>query len=469
MCALPLQNNLAFGPCLDVHRSDKSGRVYEGFAETPDLTAKFARAAVRGIQGTDLMSGWTMMATLKHWAAGGGTANGGGHGNANTAPNIGVMANIHFPPFLAGVRAGAACVMTGYQSVFGTVMSTNRALVTDTLKTKYGFDGFVITDWATANGQEVACINAGHDMCMTVDPPNFQTIVRNAVNGGSISSTRLNDAVKRILRVKYRMGLFTNPWPNTGLNNVLASAEYRAVARACVRKSLVLLKNDVVGAAAVLPLSKTAQIHVVGAFADNLGYQCGGWSATGITIADNTNVLSTGNQNDEGWQGTAVAHAINGATTILQGIRAVQSGATYSASAAGIPSTTSVIVCVVGETPYAEDTGDRTDITLASDQIALVQACAASGKPVVTILITGRPNALGTIPTNSKGLVAAWLPGTEGRGVSDVLFGDYRFSGKLSVTWPASNAQDPINTGSMGDNTGSGGNPLFAYGFGLTD
>jgi beta-glucosidase len=464
MCCVVLQNNECFAPCLDVHRSDKSGRVYEGFAETPELTVPFARAAVRGIQGTDLTSGYTMMATLKHWAAGGGTVNGGGHADATTAPNMGVMAKIHFPPFAAAVKAGAAMVMTGYQSVFGSVMATNKQLVTDTLKTAYGFDGVVITDWATAIGKEVACVNAGHDLCMTVTPSSFVGIIKPAVSNGSISAARFTDAVKRNLRVKFRMGLFQNPWPNSNLNNYLASQEYRNVARACVRKSMVLLKNT----NNVLPLSKTANVHVVGVWADNMGYQCGGWSATGFSIGNNTNMLNGG---DEGWQGTANAHLVPGATTILQGIQAVRSANTYSPNASGIPSTAGVIVVVVGETPYAEDNGDRTDITLASDQIALVQACAtaAGTRPVVTILITGRPNALGTIPNNSAALVAAWLPGTEGEGVSDVLFGDYKFSGKLSVTWPASNSQDPINTGNMGDNTGSGGNPLFAYGFGLTD
>jgi beta-glucosidase len=386
MSCLPLQNNETFAPCLDVHRSDRSGRVYEGFAETPELTVPYARAAVRGIQGSDLTSGYTMMATLKHWAAAGGTAQGGGHGNANTVPNLGILANIHFPPFLAGVKAGAAIVMTGYQSVFGTPMAVNKQLVTDTLKTGWGFDGFVITDWATANGREVDCINAGHDMCMTVaDPRAFPGIIKNAVNGGSISQARFSDAVKRILRVKMRMGLFENPWPNPGLNNYLSSKEYRDVARACVRKSLVLLKND---DNTTLPLLKTAKVHVVGTLANNIGYQCGGWSATGCTVAENTNNLPPGGE--EGWQGTGTAGAITGATTIWQGILAACPTATKSDDANNISADASIIVVVVGEPTYAEDNGDVTDITLNNlaggkfqgapkppDQIALVQACKA--------------------------------------------------------------------------------------------
>jgi beta-glucosidase len=465
LCCLPLQNNVTFGPCLDVHRSDKSGRVYEGFAETPELTTPLVRAAVRGIQGTDLASGYTLMATLKHWAAAGGTVDGGGHANANTAPNMGIMANIHFPPFLAGIKAGAGSVMTGYQSVFDGVMATNKQLVTDTLKTKYGFDGFVITDWATSGGKEAACVNAGHDMCMTVKPNTFRPIIQAALQNGAIPKTRLDDAVRRVLRAKFRLGLFENPWPNLGLNNYLSSQEYRDVARACVRKTLVLLKND----AKTLPLSKTAKIHVVGAWADNLGYQCGGWSATGISLADSTNTYTGNDEWYEGWQGTNNAHTINGATTILQAIRSVQPAATYAANATGIPEDANVVVVVVGETPYAEDAGDRTDISLSAEHQSLVQACKASGKPVVTILITGRPNVLGTIPANSSALVAAWLPGTEGKGISDVLFGDFGFVGKLSHTWPKNTNQDPINFGAMGDKVGSDVTaPLYAYGFGLT-
>ena len=452
MCCIPLYNNVNFAPCIDVHRTDLSGRVYEGFSETPEVASMMARAAVRGTQGTDLTSPYTMAATLKHWAAAGGTAQGQGHGDVNTAPNMGIISQIHFPPFRAGVNAGAASVMTGYQSVFGTPMAVNTQLVTDTLKNKWGFDGFVVTDWGTSSGREVSCMNAGHDLFMTIDVNSFPNIIKNALSNNQISQNRLDDAVRRLLRIKFRLGLFENPWPDLRLNNYLDSDIYRAVARACVRKSLVLLKNE----NSTLPISKTANVHVVGEWADNLGYQCGGWSATSGT-------------GDEGWQGSSVAHGIPGATTILQGIQSICKGTvTYATNASNIPASANVIVVAVGETPYAEDAGDRTDITISTDHQNLVASCAASGKPVVTILITGRPMALNTIPNNSKALVAAWLPGTEGGGIADVLFGDYNFTGKLSHTWPASNSQEPINTGNMGDATGSGGNPLYPFGYGLS-
>jgi len=477
MCCLPLYNNENFAPCLDVHRDYRSGRVYESFGESPDLVSHMAKAAIRGIQGTDLTSGYTMMATIKHWAAA-GAVDQGKTGNSGVCPNISaatsILSKIHFPGYYAAVKAGAASVMTGYPAVHNTCMAINKEFVTDTLKTSWKFDGFVITDWATSAGREGQSALAGNDLLMTIDPTEAANQLR------SIDINRINDAVRRLLREKFRMGLFENPMPNLALNNYLASQDYRNVARACVRKSLVLLKND----GKVLPLSKTAKVHVVvGSVGDNMGYQCGGWSSTGSTLPDNTNVL---NGADEGWQGTSVANAINGATTIWKGISASCPTATKSADATGIPADASVIVVVVGEPPYAEVNGDVSDITLNQltgiasaklpDQIALVQACktAAGTRPVVTILVTGRPNALGTIPDNSNALVAAWLPGTEGNGVSDVLFAETvngapcDFSGKLAFTWPASNAQNPIHTSIQGDATGSGGTPLYTFGWGLT-
>jgi beta-glucosidase len=468
MMCLPLYNNENFAPCLDVHRDYRSGRVYESFGESPELVSLMARAAVRGCQGTDLTSGYTMAATLKHWAAAGGSGNGITRytANVNTA-TFDVLAKIHFPPFAAAIKAGAVGVMSGYPDFMGTPMVTNKQLITDVLKDQkgMGFDGFVITDWATSadlnddnRSKYKESIEAGHDMLMTVDPDKVVPKIE------GIDTSRINDAVRRLLRTKFRMGLFENPFPNDKLNDYLASKAYRDVARACVRKSLVLLKNE----KNALPLSKTAKIYVVGDWADNLGYQCGGWSATGTTIADNTNKF-TGN--NEGWQGTSTPHAIKDATTIWEGIKAACSNATYTKDANNIQSDADVIVVVVGEEPYAETDGDRPDINLNNSQIQLVEACKAkaNGKPVVTILVTGRPNAIGSIPEKSDALVAAWLPGTEGNGVSDVLFNDYDFSGKLAFTWPKNNNQNPIHEGNLGDVTGSDKSaPLYKFGHGLT-
>ncbi len=459
-------NNENFAPCIDVPRNDKNGRVYEGWGENVDATAHFARAAVRGVQGTDLSSDYTMMATLKHFAGAGGTQDGQMHVCTNTG-TWAQMCRIHLPQFHAAVDAGAAAVMTAYNQFLNsptdngcTAMTEHKLLITDTLKNGWGFDGFVISDWdmgtdATVGGVTQGPINAvaaGLDVSMQPDNTmQFITAVKGAI-GGQIPQSRLDDAAKRSLRVKLRMGLFANPMPSALLQNYFADPVYRSVARACARKAIVLLKND----GATLPLKKTAKIHVVGAWADNLGVQCGGWSETG----------------GDAWQGSTTAHGITGGTSILMALQAgigATGSVTYTAGATGITANDDVVVVVVGETPYAEDAGYKADITLAADQIALVHACAASGRPVVTILLTGRPNVLGTIPTDSKALVAAWLPGTEGEGVTDVLYGDYNFVGKLPYTWPANNNQEPLNEGSMGDAVGSDTSaPLYAYGYGLT-
>jgi beta-glucosidase len=459
-------NNVDFAPCIDLPRNDKYGRVYEGFSEVTADACKMARAAVRGLQGTDLSSDYTMIATAKHYAGAGGTQDGVMRGQANTG-SWAVLCKLHLPQFRAAVEAGVASVMTSYNS-FVTSATDNgqtnctehKILITDSLKNGWGFDGFTISDWMQVYAPTwnppinriAGAFNAGLDVSMS--PQDANGLISNLKNlvPGTIPQSRVDDAVRRCLRVKLRMGLFEKPLPKQELQNYLDSPEYRSVARACVRKSLVLLKNQ----NNVLPLKKNGRIHVVGAWADNLGVQCGGWSETG----------------GDAWQGSTVAHGIAGATTIYQAIQAVANAnggtVTYNSAATNIPTNADVIVVVVGETPYAEDAGYRSDITLASDQQNLVATCAASGKPVVTILLTGRPNCLGSIPNNSTALVAAWLPGTEGGGVADVLFGDYNFVGKLKFTWPATNSQEPINTGNEGDATGSGGTPLYPYGHGLT-
>jgi beta-glucosidase len=465
-------NNVNFAPCIDVPRNDKNGRVYEGWGENGDATVHFARAAVRGLQGTDLSSDYSIIATCKHFAGAGGVTNGVMRSQAGTG-TWDQLCRIHLPAFHAAVNAGAASVMTSYNS-FPTsstnntqlAMTCHKTLITDTLKNGWGFSGFVISDWdmgtdASVGGVTQGPINAvaaGLDVSM--QPDNTIQFINAVIGaaGGQVPQARIDDGAKRSIRVKLRMGLFTKPMPNQTLGTLFSDASYRAVARACVRKSIVLLKNT----NTALPLSKTAKIHVVGAWADNMGVQCGAWSETG----------------GDAWQGSTTAHGIAGSTTILQalqaGINAAGGGAvTYNATAANIPATAEKIVVVVGETPYAEDAGYKGDVTLGTqggvDQPGLVQTCAASGKPVITILLTGRPNVLGTIPTNSTALVAAWLPGTEGTGVADVLYGDYNFVGKLPYTWPANNNQEPCNTGSMGDAVGSDVSaPLYTYGFGLT-
>ena len=462
MCAKP-GNNVDFAPCLDIPRDDRYGRVYEGWSENVDDVISLARASVRGLQGTDLSSDYTMIATAKHYAGAGGTWDGDMRGETKGA-TWKQLCRIHLPQFHAAVDAGVGSIMTAYNSYLTsasnnaqTSATSNKALITDTLKNGWGFDGFVISDWMQvynpgANIDRVADgFTAGLDVAMQPDLlDGLVAKIKSLVSTKTISMDRVNDAAKRHIRVKLRMGLFNNPMSKKELDNFTSAPEYRNVARACVRKSIVLLKNN----SKVLPLKKTAKIHLVGSWADNIGNMCGGWTFSG----------------GDPWQGANIPHGIPGATTIKEAFDAAIGPAgkvTYATTATAIPSDADVIVVVVGETPYAEGEGYRKDISLSTDHITLVQDCAASGKPVVTILITGRPNTLGSIPDKSTALVAAWLPGTEGKGVTDVLFGDFNFTGTLKFQWPKTTDQEPINYGDFGDRVGIGGLPLFTYGTGL--
>jgi beta-glucosidase len=270
----------------------------------------------------------------------------------------------------------------------------------------------------------------------------FYTTLTDLVEKGEVPMSRIDDAVTRILRTKFAMGLFDGKHPlvaDRALQASFGSAEHRAVARRAVRESLVLLKND----KHALPLSKTAKrIHVAGKSADDIGNQCGGWTIT--------------------WQGKS-GSPTTGGTTVLAALRGAAKGTeiTYSKDGSGAAGA-DVGVVIVGETPYAEGFGDRRDLTLAQEDLDAIANVKKAGIPVVVVLFSGRPMILGEALTSADALVAAWLPGTEGQGVVDVLLGDYKPTGKLSFTWPRSMEQLPIN---VGDATYD---PLFAYGYGLT-
>jgi beta-glucosidase len=279
--------------------------------------------------------------------------------------------------------------------------------------------------------------------------PNEDTTL-SLYNANAAGQARVTDAVKRVLRTKMKMGLFDRV--NTADPNVTAligCQAHRDIARECVRKSLVLLKN----ANGVLPIAKTKKVHLVGDFADNIGLQCGGWTIT--------------------WQGGAGATTIG--TTIKQGfVKLTQGTVTSSVDATGIPTDADVVIVCVGEKPYAEGDGDNGSLALSGNTIyngnnytQLIANCKATGKPLVCLLFSGRPMIITSEIQQCDAFVAVWLPGTEGDGVAEVLYGNYDFTGKLTHSWPTSYAQEPINTGSMGDATGSGGAPLFDYGFGL--
>lgn len=437
-----------FAPCLCVARNDRWGRTYESFGETPDLVSSMT-SIITGFQGQTLGGPASILATAKHYLGDGGTT--GGDDQGDTQLSEAQLRAIHLPPFQAAVQAGVGAIMVSFSSWNGVKMSADKYLLTTVLKGELGFDGFLVSDWAAIDqldgqpgftAQEVAtAINAGLDMIMV--PTDYRTFiadVRSDVQSGAIPMSRIDDAVTRILKKKFALGLFEHPMSDRSYASTIGSQAHRDLARQAVRESQVLLKND----NGILPLSKSGEkIFVAGKNADDLGNQAGGWTVS--------------------WQG-ASGDTIPG-TSILQGIRdAVAPGTTvtYSRDGSGIDSSYSVAVAVLGETPYAEGQGDRPgSMGLDSTDLATLQNLKRAGVPIVVVLVSGRPLDITAQLPDWSALVESWLPGSEGEGVSDVLFGDYNPTGKLPVTWPASASQEPINDG-------DGQVGLFPYGYGLS-
>jgi beta-glucosidase len=441
-----------FAPCIAVARNERWGRTYESFGETPKLVAPLGAAAVRGFQGENLADPASVLACAKHYLGDGGTTDGIDQGN--TVCDEATLRKIFLPGYIAAVKAGVESIMVSYSSWNGLKMHANKRWLTDVLKGELKFKGFLISDWAAidqispnyTNDVEVS-INAGLDMIMIPYGPGkknnyveFITIVKQLVAGGKIPMARIDDAVRRILRVKIKMGLFEHPLTDPALTAQVGSPEHREVARQCVRASLVLLKNQ----NHLLPLSKhVKQLAVLGRGGDDLGLQCGGWTIN--------------------WQGKPGKISPNsGGTTILEAIRhTVAPGAnvTYSADGSAFAKADAIVV-VIGEPPYAEMKGDRSDLNVSAEDRALVHRAKAAGVPVVTLLLSGRPLILGSALDESDAFVAAWLPGTEGQGVADVLFGDYHPTGKLPRIWPRDMEQVAAGAGAK--------KPLFPDGFGLS-
>jgi beta-glucosidase len=361
------------------------------------------------------------------------------------------LRRIHLAPYLPAIEAGVGSVMPSYSRWNGVKCTGNKFLLTDVLKNELGFEGFLISDYNAIDqvdpnykrAVEIS-INAGVDMAMAPNTyEQFYETLLELVREGRVPMSRIDDAVTRILRVKAAMGLLDknrSQLADRSLHKSFGSTEHREVARDAVRKSLVLLKND----GNVLPLSKTAaRIHVGGKSADDIGNQCGGWTVE--------------------WQGRS-GDVTTGGTTILDAIKATASKdtkVTFSKDASGAPGA-DVGVVVIGEPPYAEGNGDTGELALAAEDIAAFDNMRSAGIPVVVILISGRPLVLGDVLEEADAVIAAWLPGTEGQGVADVIFGDYAPTGKLSFTWPQSVSQLPINVGDTDYE------PLFPFGFGLT-
>ncbi|GIF22010.1 beta-glucosidase [Paractinoplanes tereljensis] len=463
-----------FAPCVCVSRDERWGRAYESFAEDPSLVIRL-ETAIDGLQDGGVL------ATVKHYAGDGDTEYGSAAGDYTIDQGITVtsradFARIDLAPYSAAIRKhDAGSVMPSFSSVDWTEdgvgnptkMHASRELIAGTLKRDLGFDGLVISDWEgihqipdpsappgtplpTATQVRVG-VNAGIDMFMEPNTAaRFEEVLRGEVASGGVPLSRIDDAVRRILRTKFELGLFEHPYASAANAGQVGSAAHRAVAREAVAESQVLLKN----AGRALPLRKSAKIYVAGRNADDIGNQAGGWTID--------------------WQGRSGA-AIPG-TTILQAIRQVAPQATFSVDGTAPTGGADVGVVVVGETPYAEGFGDvggpscgwctppqaePKSLTLQPGDRAVVDRVCAAVPTCVVLLVSGRPQVITDQLGEIDALVASWLPGSEGSGVADVLFGKRPFTGRLPVSWPATVDQVPINVGDPNYQ------PLFPYGWGL--
>jgi beta-glucosidase len=437
--------NWTFAPCVTVPQNDRWGRTYEGYGEDTALVSSMSAAAVRGLQGAGL-STTTVLATAKHYVGDGGTTNGTDQGDTQVTESV--LRAVHLPPYQSAIANNVGSVMVSYSSWNGVKMHGNQYLITSVLKGELGFKGFVVSDWAAIDqlpgdyASDVrTSINAGIDMVMV--PSNYKTFIstlRNEVNAGNIPMSRINDAVTRILTAKFALGLFTKYKTDRTYTSQVGSAAHRAVARQAVRESLVLLKNN-----GVLPLSKTATYKIVvgGSHVDNLGYQMGGWS---ITWQGGSGATTTGGTTF--WQALQAAKPAN---VTLQNV-GTNTGGSYTGD---------IGIAVIGETPYAEGAGDSSTLAISSANATQVSDICSKTTKCIVILMSSRPLIINTQLNLAGAFVAAWLPGTEGRGMTDVLFGDYNFTGKLPVTWPNAVSQEPINNG-------DGKTGLFPFGYGLT-
>jgi beta-glucosidase len=441
-----------FAPTLAVPQDDRWGRTYEGYSEAPDLVRQYADAMVRGLQGEPgagpLLQRGLIAASAKHFLGDGGTTEGFDQGDTNVSEDE--LIRTHAPGYPAAVNAGVMTVMASFSSWQGVKMHGNRSLLTDVLKQRLGFQGFVVGDW-NGHGQLPGCteescasaVNAGLDMFMA--PSGWKRLYTNTiaqVRSGEIPIERIDDAVRRILRVKVKLGLFESPRPWEGRSGVLGNPEHRALAREAVRKSLVLLKNN----NAVLPIKGNARVLVAGAGADDIGQQSGGWTLS--------------------WQGTGnQKHDFPHGQSIYDGLRAAlaqQGGEAELAIDGRYSVKPDVAIVVFGEKPYAEGQGDLLTLEYQpgdKQDLALLKRLKSEHIPVVSVFLSGRPLWVNPELNASDAFVAAWLPGSEGGGIADVLIADATgrprndFSGKLSFSWPNSAAQS---------------SPLFELGYGLT-
>ena len=443
-----------FAPCLAVPDDYRWGRTYEGYSEDTDLVSRLGAAAIRGYQSSDLDNPNRVLACAKHFIGDGGVLFGTGINamidQGDLQINEEKLRKVHLPPFQKAIDEGVATFMAAYNSWNDLRCHANKYLLTDLLKDELGFKGFVVSDWAAIENipgdyksDIITSINAGIDMVMVPGAvrdgkesfQNFLKLFKESVEEGSIPMERVDDAVRRILLIKKQSGLFERPFSDQSLLSYVGSKDHREVAREAVRKSMVLLKNK----NNILPIPKSGKtIIVAGKGADDVGMQSGGWTIS--------------------WQG-GMGQTTNG-TTILDAIKsAVDPGTVVEYTPDGTSFTGDLAVVVVGEKPYAEMIGDRKDLKLDNEDLGVIKRFTDNDIPVVVVLLSGRPMIVTDEIGKWDGFIAAWLPGTEGTGVADVLFGDYKPTGKLSFSWPKSMNQFPIDPND---------DHLFSFGFGLT-
>ena len=462
-----------FAPVVAVVQDVRWGRTYEGFGEETDLVTRLGTAYVNGMQtlqeGDAVSAAQTIftLATPKHFIGDGATIWGSSRtdtyeldqGNMQVPETV--LREIYLPPYQSAVEAGALNVMASFSSWKGLKMHAQQPLLTGVLKDELGFEGFVVSDWQGMDqiypddyyASIVISVNAGVDMNMVpYDYVKFIETMKDAVNNGDIPESRVDEAVRRILRVKFALGLFEQPMPDPKYQATVRSREHVELARQAVRESLVLLTNT----DNILPLGKdTPVIFVAGEGANDIGLQSGGWTLE--------------------WQGKTGND--NEGTTIFSGMKAaVDSGTRVEYSrdadfsefkdADGNPLLADVGVVVLAEEPYAEGVGDRADLSLRDSEVQLIERTKEQSKRLIVVLLSGRPRVITEQLPLADAWVAAWWPGTEGGGIADVLFGDHPFTGKTPYSWPRTNEQLPININNAAGKTGCDA-PLFPFGYGL--
>ena len=448
-----------FAPCLAVAQDERWGRTYESFSENSDIVANLGGASVQGYQNGPSLNNNSVLACAKHYVGDGNTVFGTGGNNYKIDRGDVVLGekelrSKYIKPFKESINKGVGSIMISYNSWKGKKLHGHKYLINDVLKNELKFDGIVVSDWAGINEINsdyktsiIESINAGMDMIMVPgslnpDDHSYDDFIRLAIEStkeGSIPMRRIDDAVSRILRIKKKIGLFDKAIKKLKNTKIVGSKKHRDLARESVRKSLVLLKNE----NKLLPIGKSGKkITFVGEHADNIGYQSGGWTIT--------------------WQGGSGDITLG--TSIVDAFKLAardKNNILYSKDGKNIPDADMIIV-VIGEKPYSEGWGDRESLDLSKENKKILKRVKKKNLPYLIILISGRPMIIESELKDCDAFIAAWLPGTEGSGIADVVYGDYNPTGKLSMSWPRSMKQIPINIGDKSYD------PLFSFGYGLT-